>query len=231
MTLRRKNRIFPFGLAVWCLVSLVTAALASEPQRPEVNRSFGIEKEQKIDRISSYSSGEALEELKSVEFLADEDFLNKAIHKTFHQRKEEGIALSLRNLSLPETEIINGRKVHRARDIYLARKIAEVFPDESVPLLLQLYGSGDATTKGNVIRVSGRLAGETPRNLLINALDDKTFSDKEDPEVDGPPMRICDLAYNQLVLRYRIKNVLRTIAPGDRIENRDYHIITLKGRL
>ena len=26
-------------------------------------------------------------------------------------------------------------------------------------------------------------------------------------------MRICDLAYNQLVLRYRIKNVLRTIGP------------------
>jgi len=229
--MKRKNRFFITGLAIWCLVSLMQVAAASEPQRPEVNRSFDVKKEQKINRISSHSAGEAFEELKDIEFLVEEDLLNKAIYKTFHQRKEEGIALSLQNLSLPEKEIINGRKVHRTRDIYLARKIAEVFPDESVPVLLDLYGSGDATTKGNVLRVSGRLAGEAARNLLIRALDDKTICGKEDPEVDGPPMRLCDLAYNQLVLRYQIKNVLRTIGPGDRIENRDYHINTLKGRL
>jgi len=230
MTIRR-NRPFITVLAVWCLASLMAVAAASEPQKPDVNRSFDMKKEQKINRISSHSAGEAFEELKDVEFLVEEDLLNKAIYKTFHQRKEEGIALSLQNLSLPEKEIINGRKVHRTRDIYLARKIAEVFPDESVPVLLDLYGSGDATTKGNVLRVSGRLAGEAARNLLIRALDDKTICGKEDPEVDGPPMRLCDLAYNQLVLRYQIKNVLRTIGPGDRIENRDYHINTLKGRL
>ena len=229
--MKRINRLFIIGLAVWCLVSLMRVAAASEPQRPEVDRSFDVEKEQKIDRISGYSAGEAFEELKAVEFLVEEDLLNKAIYKTFSHRKEEGIALSLQKLSMPEKEFINGRKVHRARDIYLVRKIAEVFPDESAPILLDLYGSGDATTKGNVIRVSGRLAGETARNLLISALDEKTYSDTEDPEVDGPPMRICDLAYNQLVLRYRIRNVLRTIGPGDRIENRDYHINNLKGRL
>jgi len=227
----RKNRFFIIALAAWCLMSLMKGAAASEPQKPDVNRAFDVKKEQNIDRISSHSAGEAFEELKAVEFLVEEDLLNKAIYKTFHQRKEEGIALSLQKLSLPEKEFINGRKVHRARDIYLAKKIAEVFPDESAPILLDLYGSGDATMKGNVIRVSGRLAGEIARNLLIRALDEKTYSDTEDPEVDGPPMRICDLAYNQLVLRYRIKNVLRTIGPGDRIENRDYHINNLKGKL
>ena len=229
--MKREKRFFIIVLAIWCLVSLMRAAAASEPQRPEVDGSFDVKKEQTIDRISSHSASEAFEELKDVEFLVEEDLLNKAIYKTFSHRKEEGIALSLQKLSLPEKEFINGRKVHRTRDIYLARKIAEVFPDESVPILLDLYRSGDATTKGNVIRVSGRLAGETARNLLIRALDEKTYSDTEDPEVDGPPMRICDLAYNQLVLRYRIRNILRTIGPGDRIENRDYHINNLKGRL
>ena len=132
---------------------------------------------------------------------------------------------------MPEKEIVNGRRVHRADDIYLAKKFVEVFPDESGPILLDLYGRGDATTKGNVVRVSGRMAGKIARNILVTALDDKTFSGPEDPEVDGPPMRVCDLAYNQLVLRYRIRNVLRTIGPIDRIENRDYHINNLKGRL
>jgi len=229
--MKRKNRFFIIGLAIGCLISFMKMAAASEPQRPEVNHVFDMEKEQKINKISSHSSGEALEELKGVEFLAEEDLLNKAIFKTFHQRKQEGIALSLRNLSLPKKEIINGRRVHRAKDIFLARKIAEVFPDESAPVLLDLYGKGDATTKGNVVRVSGRIEGKIARNLLIKALDDKTFAGPEDPEVDGPPMRICDLAYNQLVLRYRIKNVLRTIGPGDRIENRDYHINNLRRRL
>lgn len=44
-------------------------------------------------------------------------------------------------------------------------------------------------------------------------------------------MRICDLAYNQLVLRYRLKNVLRTIGPVHRIETQDSHIEILKGKL
>lgn len=229
--MKRKNNFFVIFLAAGCLLFLIRSAAASEPRRPEVNRTFDMKKEQKIDRISTRSAGEAFEELKDVEFLADEEMLNKAIFKTFVGRKEEGVALSLQKLSLPETEYVNGRKVHRTSDIHLARKIAEVFPDESVPALLDLYGKGDATTRGNIVRAVGRVAGETARNLLLWALDDKTISDKEDPEVDGPPMRICDLAYNQLVLRYRIKNVLRTIGPLDRIETRDYHINLLKGRL
>ena len=226
----RKNRFFLIGLAAWCLVSFMKTAVAEEPQKPEVNRSFDTIKEQKINNISIHSPSEAFEELKDVEFLVDEDLLNKAIHKTFRGRKGEGLALSLRELSLPEKKIINGRRVHRVGDIYLAKKFVEVFPDESGPTLLDLYGKGDATTKGNVVRVSGRMAGKIARNILITALDDKTFSGQEDPEIDGPPMRVCDLAYNQLVLRYRIKNVLRTIGPIDRIENRDYHINNLKGR-
>ncbi len=229
MTIRKYN-FYTIGLAVGCLVFLLKVAAASEPRRPDVNRTFDAKKEQKINRISGHPSGEAFEELKDVEFLVDEDLLHKAIHRTFQGRKKEGISLSLAKLSLPEKEFVNGRRVHRAGDIHIARKIAEVFPDESGPVLLDLYGKGDPTTRGNVIRVSGRMAGKIARNLLIRALDDKTFSGPEDPEVDGPPMRICDLAYNQLVLRYRIRNVLRTIGPCDRIENRDYHISQLKGR-
>jgi HEAT repeat protein len=121
--------------------------------------------------------------------------------------------------------------VHRAKDLYIGKKMFEVFPGEAIPKLLKLYETGDATTRGNVIRVSGNLAGPEITALLVNALDDKTFCDPEDPEVEGLPMRICDVAYNQLVLRYRIKNVLRTIGPIYRPENRDYHIAVLKGRL
>jgi hypothetical protein len=225
------HRFFTLVFAFACILLLRSAAIAAEPQRPDVNRQPSAKHQQVIGKLSKYSPGDAFEELKGPEFLADEELMNKAVFETFKKRREEGIDLALRKLSLPVKEFDSGGKGHRARDLYVAKKIVEVFPDESAPALLNLYESGDATTKGNIIRASGKLAGEAARHLLIRALSDKTFCDPADPEVDGPPMRICDLAYNQLVLRYRIKNVLRTIGPIDRIETRDLHITNLKWKL
>ena len=87
-------------------------------------------------------------------------------------------------------------------------------------------------TKANIIRVSGGVSGGPEiRQLLIQALSDTTFCEEETPDSVGERMRICDVAYNQLVLRYGIRNVLRTISPAHRINNRDYHISILKGML
>ncbi len=69
-------------------------------------------------------------------------------------------------------------------------------------------------------------------DILIEALNDKSIgSDEETGETDGEPMRVCDLAYNQLVLRNEITGVLRTLGPIHRIEVRDYHIEILKSKL
>jgi len=220
-----------FGLVAGCLASLVVVAWAFEPQKPDIHRVFDDKKEDVINKTSTLPSAEVLERLKGVDFIGEEEFLYKTIHKSFRHRKDEGVVLSLQNLSLPERENVNGREVHRTRDFYIGKKIFEVFPEESIPRLLKLYETGDATTRGNVLRVCGNLAGPEITALLVNALDDKTFCDPEDPEVEGLPMRLCDVAYNQLVLRYRIKNVLRTIGPIYRPETRDYHIAVLKGRL
>jgi len=219
-----------FGLVAGCLASLVVVAWAFEPQKPDVHRVFDNKKEDVINKTSTLPSAEVLERLKGVDFIGEEEFLNKTIHKSFRHRKDEGVALSLQNLSLPQRENVNGREVYRTRDFYIGKKIFEVFPEESIPRLLKLYETGDATTRGNVLRVCGNLAGPEITALLVNALDDKTFCDPEDDEVEGLPMRLCDVAYNQLVLRYRIKNVLRTIGPIYRPETRDYHISVLKGR-
>jgi hypothetical protein len=228
---KTKTISFSFWLALWCLISLLTAAGASEPSSPDVNRTFDTKKEEKINQISDRSPKDAFERFKDVDFVTDVDYMHKAIYKTFRQRKAEGVDLALRTLSLPVTEHIHGETVHRARDLRVAKAILTVFPEDSIPRLLALYENGDPITKGNIIRVSGSLAGPDVGNFLMKALDEKTFCDPEDPEVDGPPMRICDLAYNQLVLRYRLKNVLRTIGPVHRIETRDSHIEILKGKL
>jgi HEAT repeat protein len=218
-------------LMIACLAPAVTAAIASEPQNPDTGRIFDKKTEDKINKTSSLGSEEAFERLKEVDFIVAEDRLSKAIHKSFSHRKNEGIEISLAKLSLPERAFSGGTVIHRANDLYIGKKIFEAFQEESIPRLLKLYERGDPTTRGNVVRVSGNLAGTAVTDLLIKALADKTFCEQEDPEADGPPLRICDLAYNQLVLRYRIQNVLRTIGPPHRLENRDYHISVLRGRL
>jgi hypothetical protein len=223
---------FAIILVISFLALLITSVNAAEPRRPDVNHAFDFEKEAKINEVSGLTPEEALERLKGVDFLTDEDLLHKAIFKTFEHRKAEGIALALGYLGSPVMEIKNGKLVDRTGDFYVAKKILEVFPGGSVDKLLKLYKKGDAVTKGNVIRASGNIAGGLRiKNLLINALDDKTFCEKKDLEMEGERLRICDVSYNQLVLRYNVENVRRAIGNIDTIKVRDSHIDILKKRL
>jgi len=118
------------------------------------------------------------------------------------------------------------------RDFTIVKRMFETFPEDATLMLVSRYGRSDAVTKGNIIQAAGNIAGgQDIRALLIQALDEKSVYEEENPNSVGKPMRICDLAYNQLVLRYKIRHVLRTISPAHRIEDRDYHIGILKGML
>lgn len=223
--------IVVFG--VFFVMLLFNSGNAQEPRKPDVNKALDLEKESSINRIMYLPPKEAFEQVKSTDFLINADLLHKAIFKTYGHRKTEGINLALNCLKLPVIEMQNGKLVaDRTADFYVAKKILEVFPDESVDKLLKLYKKGDAVTKGNIIRASGNIAGgQRIRSLLIKALDDKTFCEKKNPEMEGDRLRICDVSYNQLVLRYNVENVQRAIGNIDTIEVRDYHIGILKKRL
>jgi hypothetical protein len=67
------------------------------------------------------------------------------------------------------------------------------------------------------------------RSILKEALEDKSVCEETLPETLGDPLRVCDEAYNQIVLHFGIQNVLRTIGTVHKIEVRDYHIDKLKG--
>ena len=219
-------------LTVSFLVFLNAVVGAEEPTRPAVDNTFDSKKEAKIQELTSLSIREAFNRLKGIDFFVNEDLLHKAIFSTFKYRRKEAIDFGINYLKLPVREIIDGKLVSRGDDFYVAKKILHVFPDGAVDSLLDLYSTGDAVAKGNVIRVAGKMAGgQAIRSLLIEALDDKTFCEERYPEILGEPLRICDVTYNQIVLRYMIRNVLRTIGTAHRIEIRDYHINILKSRL
>src|SRR4030042_7178489 len=98
------------GLVVGCLASLVAVAGAFEPQKPNVSRVFDNKKEGVINETSTLSPAEVLERLKGVDFIGEDEFLSKTIDKSFQHRRNEGIDLSLQNLSLPQRENVNGRE-------------------------------------------------------------------------------------------------------------------------
>jgi hypothetical protein len=85
--------------------------------------------------------------------------------------------------------------------------------------------------RANVIYIIGDMdGGKAVDALLIEALYDTSVCREATGESLGEPLRICDMAYNQLVIRYSMKNVLRTIGTGHSINVRNYHIGELQNR-
>ncbi|MEM3035882.1 MAG: hypothetical protein QXS18_03655 [Thermoplasmata archaeon] len=231
----QSNRKIILVVYILNLIFLISSALIVnalvEPEKPEVNYTFNYDKEAKINELAVLNLKEAFNILKETEFIVDDKLLYAAIFRAFENRKTDAILFALDALKSPVITIKNGQLLNRSDDIFVARKIFEVFPEESVDKILKYYEKSSAVIRGNIIRAIGNVSGEPIKSLLIKALDDKTFCEEMGPEMGGYPLRICDIAYNQLVLRYNIKNVLRCIGNVDKIEVRDYHIVNLKSKL
>jgi len=205
---------------------------AQEPKRPAPTGIFDSKKEAKISEVKRLGLDQAFEKLKDMDFLVDEDLLNTAIFRSFQDQKKNAIAYSIQRLEQPRREIIDGKLVDRALDLYVAKKTLQMFPDESLYNLISMYLDADPPVRANIIFALGGMEGDPAiRNLLLTALDDDAFSQEEDPQMEGKPLRVCDEAYNQLVLRYQVKNVLRNIGNVHPIEDRNYHIQVLKSIL
>lgn len=212
-------------------LSLSVVAGIIEPEKPVVNKTFDSEKEAKIKELAGLSYAEAFDKLKAPHFRVNKDLRYKAIYTAFKHRKSKAIVLTLNYLTYPLIEKVKGRLVNRSRDFTVAKGIFEVFPVEATPRLLSVYENSGVVTKSNIILASGKIAGGSPvKDLLVRALDDKTFYEEDNPDLWGVSLRICDLAYNQLVFRYKISDLARVISTAYDIKDRDYHIDILKKR-
>ena len=203
-----------------------------EPNKPDTDKAFDSGKEKNMEEVASLAAEEALNKLKADDFLSNTALTYKAIHKAFNNRRQEILYLAQLYLMMPLREVVNGETETREKEFLLSKRIFETFPDESAPVLRALYNGGDEVTRGNTIRAAGQVAGgKEVKHLLIEALDDASSYEEMAPDDMGEPLRVCDMAYNQLVLRYSIRNVHRTIGPGNIIEVRDQLIEILKGMI
>ena len=222
---------------VYCIMICVilsclnTSVIAKKPVQPDINYILDTKKEKTIQGLESLSVPQAFDRLMSVDILTNEKFLNKAVYYAFEHRQKAAVAFALNAMKqqiYQQSE--DGVAISRGIDVYVSSKVFEMFPDEAIDPLLQLYQNGDPITRSNIVRASGAVANhQSIRQLLLFALDDKGFYEEDESiENIGNPMRVCDEAYNQIVLKYKIKSVLRTISPAHKIETRDYHIEKLK---
>jgi hypothetical protein len=186
-------------------------------------------KEAKIKSLASMDVQRAFEELQKPSFMSDRKGLKGAIRTGFKDREGLAVATALKTVESIQSY---GGKSDQGRKFYISKMVLATFPEKSVEALNRMYRISDSNTKGNVIKVLGALSKDGQvKHLLVEALDNKAFCEEEDPEIVGCPLRVCDVAYNQLVLRHGIKGVLRTIGTSHRMEVRDYHINILKKQL
>jgi len=230
----RKTKTIVAMIIVSTLTFQIGFSNAKEPVRPTVDYTFDAKKEAKIQELKDLPLEQAFENLQDIDFFLDQDFLNKAIFTAFEHRKADAIDYSIDLLKFPRTEIIGGEMVSRS-DFDVARQTLRVFPQKARVSLVELYSTADPVARCNIIVVLGKMAGgKSIRNLLIEALDDKTICQEAPPEILEEPFRVCDEAYNQWILRYKIykmkNDALRFISDGHSIDTRDHCIDLLRDR-
>ena len=182
-------------------------------------------KEAKIKQLNNLSTEDVFQNLKREDFFYDDEFLKKGINRAFKNRKKEVVRFAISHLQTGQKT----RDVEEAKNFHVAKKILQMFPDESQGYLAELYSSGDPRMRRNVVHaVAGMPSSDFTRSILMNALEDKSVCEEKLSENVGEPLRVCDVAYNLIVLHYQVQNVLRTIGTVHRIEVRDYHIDKLK---
>jgi len=187
-------------------------------------RETGIDssKEAKLQQLKNLSKEDAFQNLKREDFFYDDEFLKKGIGRAFNNRKEKAVQFAIGHLKTGKKT----RDVEEAKTFHIAKKILQMFPDESQGYLAELYNSGDPGMRRNVVHaVAGMPGSDFTKYILTNALEDKSVCEEKFSETPGEPLRVCDVAYNLIVLHYQ---VLRTIGTAHRIEVRDYHINKLK---
>ncbi|HBG28289.1 MAG TPA: hypothetical protein DDX75_14480 [Phycisphaerales bacterium] len=178
-----------------------------------------------IAEIKTLSIADAFERLSESRYAANSQLCEQAILEVFMNNEEQAVDYAIKIVQSHTGK----REINK---LITAKHVLFQFADESIPQLLQLYPQMDNSVNANIIKAVGSLVFDSAiRNMLTAALNDKTEIFDDNPELVGQPLRICDIAYNQLVLNLKIKDVLRVIGTGMSEEIRNYHIDVLKTKL
>ena len=97
-------------------------------------------KETKIKQLANLSTDDVFHNLKREDFFYDDEFLKKGIDRTFKNRKKEAVLFAIDHIKTGKKT----RDIEKAKNFHVAKKILQVFPDESQGYLAELYNTGDS---------------------------------------------------------------------------------------
>jgi PKD repeat protein len=186
------------------------------------------EEQSAIEGMKSMSAFDVFETLSQPEYMTNDKLSGSAISQAYSGREYDAIEIALMRVKTP----IESTDNNCIQELKTAKSIFKQYSNIAIPRITSLYPQEDPAVNANLITASGVLVNNNEiKAMLIDALDDLTFTTDDNPELVGRPLRVCDIAYNQLVLNLNIQGVLRTIGTGMTEETRDYHINVLKGKL
>ena len=174
MITRKISMIFLCG---FILCTLLTHVDAREAMVDPV-------KEAKIQQLNNLSTEDVFQNLKREDFFYDDEFLKRGINRAFKNRKEEVVRFAIGHLKTGKKT----RDVEEAKNFHVAKKILQMFPDESQGYLAELYSSGDPGMRRNVVHaVAGMPSSDFTRYILTNALEDKSVCEEKFSDTVGEP--------------------------------------------
>ena len=218
-----------FFIVYVCTLIFSIAPISSAADPKPLDRSL----EERIQKLKNLEIHQVVDELKKKDIYDDKVLFKNGVTVAFKNREKQAVEYIANYIKHPRYKYL-GESVVENINFQISKRILQTFPDKSIGHIRQLYKDADTTTKGNIIEVLGTMPDSingSIEKMLVKALDDKTLYEEEHSDTPGWPLRICDAAYNQLVLRLKIKNVIRTLGNTHDIDTRDYHITILKSRI
>jgi hypothetical protein len=187
------------------------------------------QRQERLNELSRDTVDNEFETLRQIFVAGDKDKRQEGIQRAFGHRRTEAVDLARKKIRTPEKITVEGgRKVINAQQFNMAADILAAFPDDSLPMILHDYKTGDAETKANILRAVGNTENLDAEDLLIKALNDKTSVAQHGGEADNPPMRICDVAYNAFLQQHQIIESQGAIGVIHSLATRDERIRQLK---
>jgi hypothetical protein len=156
-----------------------------------------------IPYLSADSCESVFEQLKSPEAVADDAYRKQLIHKFFLAEPASSIPFVLKKLwTGPSSHSPQHRQSHEM-DCYIVRTILAEMPVEVQEVLVSTK-TDTPNQKARLLETMGMFKTPLAFDGLRESLSDQRLSNLGAALYGGWPYRVCDIAYNTLILRLRL---------------------------
>lgn len=128
----------------------------------------------------------------------------------------------------PTTDVVSGRVIDRTREVFMARQVLKAMGEPALQRLLELSAAEDPFFKRNILYALSDFDRQEAIDILVTALDDRSQCKKVTPETFRRPLRVCDEAYNLLVLKLSPPGLRAPLGQVHTLDQRDERVAAFR---